>query len=52
MTPSPDTAGEARAIPLSRWLVALITAGLSSDEALAIVSRVQRDQLQDKRIAA
>lgn len=52
MTPSPDTAGEARALPISRWLIALITAGLSTDEALAIVSCIQRDQFQDRRIAA
>lgn len=41
-----------RAAPLTRWLVALVTAGLSPDEALAIVSSVQREQLQSERKAA
>lgn len=41
-----------RAAPLTRWLVALVTAGLSPDEALAIVSSVQREQLHSERKAA
>jgi len=40
------------ALALSRWLIALITAGLPSDEALQIISKVQRDQFQVERKAA
>ena len=43
---------EMAAFPLSRWLLALITAGLSADEALSVISQVQLDQYQTMRKAA
>ncbi len=43
---------ELAALPLSRWLLALVTAGLSADEALSIISQVQRDQINSERLAA
>jgi len=53
MTPAPHSHAGGRSLPLSRWIIALITAGLSVDEAMAIVSRVQRDQINAaRRIAA
>lgn len=52
MTPAPHSHAGGRSLPLSRWIIALITAGLSVDEAMAIVSRVQRDQFQIGRKTA
>jgi hypothetical protein len=47
-----DVLAAIETLPLSRWLLALVTAGLSTDEALSIISRVQRDQINSERLAA